>query len=497
MSRTDISPIYNAPTVMQFRIILTAVMAIAALAISSPAYAVKVAVTGVSLSDTDNPLRTIESATFSPDGQKLLILGNLTSGSAVDYAYTVPLTGGMPTKVSDGTVDVDYVPRYSPDGSSIFYAADAGSLNNLYKIPAAGGAATTITTEDVRFVRLTPDGQTVVFQSRPTGVIPDVLKTVSVNGGAVTTLTTATQGDTDRASWGISPDGQTVVFGSTFVNMGSANEDSLFKVPVDGSAAPTLIDFGPLAPHIMDIDEVAATDDGRVMFITDYTVNNNYNLHLVSDSGGTTSFVPDLNLPSGADIRNFTISPNGEFVAFSSDYQTVGLFELFVTPVAGGGTPIKVSDPMSAEAIDLDITGDGIPDISDGSVDSDILIGEGVISWSPNGSQIAYIADGEIAEVYELYLVDNPLFVSVPGDYNQDGSVNAADYTVWRDTLNSTSDLRADGDDSGTVDGADYTFWANNFGGPISATSVPEPHSLVLLLTMVGGVVSRSSRSIR
>ena len=37
--------------------------------------------------------------------------------------------------------------------------------------------------------------------------------------------------------------------------------------------------------------------------------------------------------------------------------------------------------------------------------------------------------------------------------------VTAADYPVWRDTLGSTADLRADGDSSGTVDQADYDLW--------------------------------------
>ena len=35
------------------------------------------------------------------------------------------------------------------------------------------------------------------------------------------------------------------------------------------------------------------------------------------------------------------------------------------------------------------------------------------------------------------------------GDYNQNGVVDAADYTVWRDTLGSTTDLRANGDNTG------------------------------------------------
>ncbi len=51
------------------------------------------------------------------------------------------------------------------------------------------------------------------------------------------------------------------------------------------------------------------------------------------------------------------------------------------------------------------------------------------------------------------------------GDYNFDGSVDAADYTVFRDTLGQTgNDLAADGDGNGVVDGADYLVWRNNFG---------------------------------
>lgn len=85
------------------------------------------------------------------------------------------------------------------------------------------------------------------------------------------------------------------------------------------------------------------------------------------------------------------------------------------------------------------------------------------------------------------------------GDYNRDGVVDAADYTVWRDSLGSTEDLRANGDNSGlsagVVDEADYFVWRNNFGAVYiasssfgaggtapSQTAVPEPGSMVLLL---------------
>jgi CSLREA domain-containing protein len=61
----------------------------------------------------------------------------------------------------------------------------------------------------------------------------------------------------------------------------------------------------------------------------------------------------------------------------------------------------------------------------------------------------------------------NPL----PGDYNFDGVVDAADYNVWRDTLGSTTDLRADGSDNGVVDTADYDVWKGEFGEVIADAS--------------------------
>jgi rhamnogalacturonan endolyase len=50
------------------------------------------------------------------------------------------------------------------------------------------------------------------------------------------------------------------------------------------------------------------------------------------------------------------------------------------------------------------------------------------------------------------------------GDYNSDNVVDSADYTVWRDTLGSTSDLRADGDGDRAVGPGDYDVWKQNFG---------------------------------
>ncbi len=80
----------------------------------------------------------------------------------------------------------------------------------------------------------------------------------------------------------------------------------------------------------------------------------------------------------------------------------------------------------------------------------------------------------------------------LPGDYNGDGIVDAADYTVWRDTLGSGSELAADGDNSGQIDAPDYALWRQHYGdaasgGAASNAPVPEPSAMasLLLLTAV------------
>jgi 3-keto-disaccharide hydrolase/Dockerin type I domain len=77
-----------------------------------------------------------------------------------------------------------------------------------------------------------------------------------------------------------------------------------------------------------------------------------------------------------------------------------------------------------------------------------------------------------------------------PGDYNADGVVDAADYVVWRQTLNQTVSLPgegADGDLNGVVGATDYPIWASNFGRSLNPgghafgqSAGPEPGGLCL-----------------
>jgi hypothetical protein len=75
------------------------------------------------------------------------------------------------------------------------------------------------------------------------------------------------------------------------------------------------------------------------------------------------------------------------------------------------------------------------------------------------------------------------------GDYNTNGKVDAADYVLWRNTLGYSvvPFSFSDGGGNGTIDSEDFGVWRTRFGQGIGAagtgTSVPEPATIVLLIT--------------
>jgi hypothetical protein len=82
----------------------------------------------------------------------------------------------------------------------------------------------------------------------------------------------------------------------------------------------------------------------------------------------------------------------------------------------------------------------------------------------------------------------------IVGDYNVDGVVDAADYTVWRDHIGAAYLPNRKPATIGPIGGADYQAWADNFGRSraSNATSpVPEPASALSALLAVAIGVSR------
>ncbi len=133
--------------------------------------------------------------------------------------------------------------------------------------------------------------------------------------------------------------------------------------------------------------------------------------------------------------------------------------------------------------------------------------GEGyTFTWDNGGA--AYMGfgsnstpvEGTVAEpVLRAQGIDNLVISTLAptilaGDYNDDDTVDAADYTVWRDNLDTNVTLPNDST-PGTVTAADYDVWKNNFnltGGSsvANAAAVPEPatFALVVMVALAGWV---------
>jgi hypothetical protein len=94
---------------------------------------------------------------------------------------------------------------------------------------------------------------------------------------------------------------------------------------------------------------------------------------------------------------------------------------------------------------------------------------------------------------------------SVTGDYNKNGTVDAADYLVWRSSYGSAgSNLPADGFPDGFIDEYDYDVWRERFGrtsgsgsGMSASSAVPEPGAFTLVAIIIasaGIVIRRGNR---
>ncbi len=101
-----------------------------------------------------------------------------------------------------------------------------------------------------------------------------------------------------------------------------------------------------------------------------------------------------------------------------------------------------------------------------------------MFSIEPDNLGQANQVDSPVLPVLRPFLAQVPL-----GDANFDGRVNAADYTVWRNSLGRTgAGLAADFNIDGRVDMTDFQIWKANFPRT-TGSAAPEPAEWLLLIT--------------
>jgi hypothetical protein len=236
----------------------------------------------------------------------------------------------------------------------------------------------------------------------------------------------------------------------------------------------------------------------------------------------TENIHPAFNDPLGIDFVRFDLTNTNRFVPPNPQPGVTPTFAdisvTFFGNLPGNPTqPAQIQFLLSQQAvgnlepgihqIDIDISNTGSPTHTGGGLNVDTGQVKGYNAW---------VALGFHPEAFEIYLnkngqFGNPIFAwtiyvdnirvgrfphGVPGDYNGNGTVDAADYALWR----KGGSLQNEVDTPGTVNAADYTEWRARFGN-ISGTgseldigSVPEPTSMVLFLVVGAAHVLGISR---
>lgn len=113
---------------------------------------------------------------------------------------------------------------------------------------------------------------------------------------------------------------------------------------------------------------------------------------------------------------------------------------------------------------------------------------------------LSVTASNDVDVTFDNFRAED-LVAGVPGDYNNNGVVDAGDYVVWR----KGGTLQNEVDAPGTVNAADYTEWRARYGNPPGSgaglgtgSSVPEPTSVALaMIGIASSYLARRRSNIR
>jgi hypothetical protein len=227
----------------------------------------------------------------------------------------------------------------------------------------------------------------------------------------------------------------------------------------------------------------------------------------------TENINPAFNDPLGIDFVRFDLTNTNRFVPPSPQPGVTPTFAnmsvTFFGNLPGNPTqPAQIQFLLSEQAvgnlepgthqIEIDLSNTGSPTGTGGGLNTDTGQIKGYDAWIDLGLQ---------PSAFQIYLNKNAKFGDptfgwtfyidnirvgrfphgVPGDYNGDGTVNAADYALWR----KGGALQNEVDTPGTVNAADYTAWRARFGNTsgsgsgLVSTAVPEPTAALLLFVTI------------
>ena len=264
---------------------------------------------------------------------------------------------------------------------------------------------------------------------------------------------------------------------------------------IDGTTGEDLGVFATSPPNLMD----PKREFSDVVFGPDFgePSANGFDLYISTGAAGSNPGpgrgVFRYNGSTGSEesrIIDSTTQPGPLLVG--DDY-------LYIGDQRGGGNPRLLRYEWSSGTLSVlvDSTeGDaaGLSNVTGLAFDAngDLLASSFNATPDAVGDKVARMNINTGAYIDDFAIVENPTFLTpftptgttgIPGDFNANGIVDAADYTIWRDGNSSDSTT------------AGYALWVANFGQSTASGSgadhIPEPTTLLLTLLALTAVPLR------
>ena len=207
-----------------------------------------------------------------------------------------------------------------------------------------------------------------------------------------------------------------------------------------------LIPIGTTSVAVEVVSDIAAANHDGFVDLVDFRVRNAMELRMyleVNTTTGRISIKNETNATISIDYYEITSASNA---LNESEWTSLQEQDLAGFP-PGNGSGNGWEQFGGSDA---------------GVIGESYLAGNSSLANSESlGLGPAFIVGGERDLVFHYGALTTT--ARVTGDYNNDGTVNAADYVIWRDKLDQNATLPNDST-PGTVTQADYDVWRTNFG---------------------------------
>ncbi|MEQ1893576.1 MAG: hypothetical protein ABL998_13615, partial [Planctomycetota bacterium] len=270
---------------------------------------------------------------------------------------------------------------FAPDGSSLVYVADgkADGAFDLYGVPLSSGGGPSALTDLAPFGKVktfpamsfTPDSSRVVFLAEDQVGDEDEVYSVPVDGSAAPTKLSL--GQSVRSAPLVSSDGTKVGYLA-----GDSGANRLYVAPIDASAAPLQLNDA-LASNRSVTHAVLSSDGTRVLYRVDQVTDEVFELYSVPLDASAAPVKLSGVMPSAGDVIDARAAAGR--AVYLSDQAVDGKFELYSAPDDGSGAPVKLNHTLTAS----------------GSIDHWLV--------SPDGVRVVYRSRTSSSAKSNLYVV--------------------------------------------------------------------------------------------